>query len=212
MTAGEIIGLAALTSLLGGVLGAVLVASRGARQRDARDRRERLLGRYARWLGARHTLSRASCSVVVAFRALGSAPSDSPYHKLRTKEAHRARADWCRALRRLDESEAALLAFDPEYADRENLAGLPRAGADALRLAIDGAGAELTRLTRQLEAADRRAEGIVRTAGTQLAEGRPASVRWIARITRDLESIVRQWSLRARSGAEPHRRRDKPDR
>ena len=196
MPAGDAIGLV-LTALLVGAAagGAAAIAVAGSRRRRE-ERRRRQLEACARWLAARRTLTRASISLVAAFRSLADQRRDSDYFQLRMDEAQRCRASWGDAMRELDRAEADLIVWSGPSGTDEPWTRVERAGGMALQVAIDGTEADVEALFQALHDADRHAAELVQaTAGGLDAPVRvsrlPVALR---RLTRWIGAIVDHWS------------------
>ncbi len=112
MSVGEIAGLAATILLVGLLMGLWIGFSIRPGYREGRPSHRDRIDAYARWLAARRSLSRASTSLVAAFRSLAAEPQAAANHALRREEAQRARAFWCETMRELDRAEAALVVHD----------------------------------------------------------------------------------------------------
>lgn len=209
----EIIALASAAGLVAGMLGAVPVALAISRaERSARER-DRLIDAFTSWLAARMTLTRTSSSVVAAFRALAGEPRDSPYLSLRSEETQRARAQWCDAMRLLDQAEAELIVCNPNGSSRDDLTRFPRVSAEALRRAINGNEADAERLVRKLRSSDQQAIDFVQDTTARVLALRSHPWQRLMTTARRLESIVEQWSRRTGlHNVPPRSRRHQPRR
>jgi len=193
MSTGELVGLLSTALLAGLLIGAGAVRSSAARRARIEQSRRDRLDAYAGWLAARRSLSRASISLVAAFRALAAERPDAPLFSLRTAEAQRCRAAWCNGVRDLDLAEAALL-----VRCRTWRVTLDRAGADVLQAAIDGSDAEVRALVASLQAADRQVEETVR--GVLEVEFAPAHrhavLARLAQLSAGIKNVTDRWVRR----------------
>jgi hypothetical protein len=196
MSLGEGIGLALTAGLIGGLVGAVLMAAITLRRNREGQRSQDTIAAYAEWLAARLALSRACGSFVAAFRSLAIEPRDGPNLALRTQEAQRARSQWCDAMRDLDLAEAALLAGGLRLPSDGKEHFSDRMNPDALRRAINGDFYEVNTLHQELRRSDRQAiEHIQRVAADLDPRGRSSVCRRIlSRAEKRFESIISGWS------------------
>ena len=206
MSIGEIVVLAIGAGLFGGAVGAVLVTVVMTRRDRAAQARYRLMDAHVRWLAARKCLTRASGSVVAAFRSLAVEPCDSPYFSLRSDEAQRARSQWCDAMGDLHLAEAELIAYSPNGTEAEYAGRFPCIGANALRAAIEGDEADVDQLMRNLRAIDQRAAEYVRAVTAGVLPPQQRLWRLVARSAGHLESMVEQWSLGTGTRGRPRAR------
>lgn len=161
------------------------------------QKRQRHVERHARRLAARWSVTRTSRSLVAAFRALAAEPSDSPRYPLRTREAQRARAAWCRAIDDLHAAEAQRIAWNAAQRHRAKSANnVAPVGADALRVAIEGTTTDVERFIKQLEDADR---AVLQDLHAELT-GPPSPSGRVAAATAGLlnlfRTIARRWADR----------------
>lgn len=187
-----------LAALMGGGGTAILLFSAAA-LRSRRGGRDDIRRRIcARWLASRWTLSRASLSLVAAFRSLAREGSDSPFYALRQEETQRMRASWCEAQNELDRAEAELWVQGLDHRDGLGVQEPLRVGADALRIAIEGDAQAVAVFAKALRAADqaarRRVTDILGEGRSRLRGGmvREAWFRWTA----TLSAITDQWAKR----------------
>ncbi|MGB2985586.1 MAG: hypothetical protein WBE26_06855 [Phycisphaerae bacterium] len=197
MSQGEIVGLLLTVALLAAIVGAVLTAVAALRRDRAAELRTRQIDAYAQWLAARMTLSRASVSFVVAFRALAAQRRDSDYFLLRRDEAQRARADWCDARRELDRAEAVLVAWSDDPSIRKQLARFDLVAPDVLRLAINSDQGDVDRLAQRLHDADQRAAEFVHAATASTRASRFPARKRLTVAADYVESIVEHWTKRS---------------
>lgn len=196
MSVGEIVGLAATTLLVGLLMGLWIgVSIRGGHEPRPPCRRDRI-DAYARWLAARRSLSRASTSLVAAFRSMAAEPQAAANHALRRDEAQRGRAFWCEAMRKLDQAEAALVVQDFLFDNGHSAwADVDRVDAAALQVAINGTNSDVERLIGSLATTDERARTVVREAVTRLDRRRPGIVgQWARALQRWIAVVVDRWS------------------
>ena len=194
MSGGQLAGLIVTVALVSAASGLWLATILVSLRADvSADRRHRACA-YADWLAAWRTASRAAQSFVAAFRALGAEPADAPYHTLRQAEAQRARADWCEALRRLDQAEARLIALSDDDGIGGRLATFERPTPECLRAAINGGAGLTDRLHDRLRSDDERAVALVRCHSVTAAPNASGVRGLIRRGTDFLASILDQWS------------------
>jgi hypothetical protein len=194
MSPGEVVGLALTAGLVGGVIGAVLVALVATRRESHIERRACQADAWAKWLAARLTLSRACGAFVVSFRVLAGESRDSSYFSLRMHEAQRSRGQWSDAMRQLDLAEAALMAEGLLHTRARGRFPADRIGPEALRRAIEGTELDVDRLHQALRESDRLAMEYVREATG--SDGRRAPQAWrevLSRTRAYLESIIDHW-------------------
>lgn len=196
MSVGEIVGLVA-TALLFGLLAGYGTARFIHRRYLQRHRRRDLLNAYARWLAARKTQSRASASLVAAYRFLAAEPQGTGNYALRQLEAQRTREFWCEAVGELDRAEAALFVRGCNINKEPMIADFARTEAGALHAAIKGTGEDVERLLRTLQRADECAQDAVSAAIQHVDRGNPSPLRqswrgllgWIRKIFDGWEQV-----------------------
>ncbi len=193
MSVSEIIGLAMAAGLLGAVCGAVavtVIAERGRRFAEARDRRAHA---YVRWLAARLALSRACVALVASLRALANEHPDSHYFDLRKDESRRARNQWYEAMHELDLTQATLVVTTGDPSVRRQLNRLGRIDADLIRRAVQENDPQWESLLEQLRFGDRQAVHFVETATTSERPVGPRAENWLTRAVQLGGSILRHW-------------------
>ena len=183
-----------LAGLCGGIVGAALTVMVRSHRRRVTTEREARRERIAAWLAAYIGVGRASVSFVAAFRSLAAACEGTAYYGLRQEEAQRARAQWSRAVERLDLAEAKLHIW---HAGSELIGcvdRMHRISAVSLRAAIDGDEAATDRFIQMVMAMQQEATVVV--AGTEDKQ-RAAFVHDIlGRAVAGAEAIVDSWARR----------------
>ncbi len=205
MSSGELVGLVLTVVLIAGSLGAAIGMCLGRQRAEKTRGGARFAAAWARWLAARWALSRASRSLVVAFRALAGERSDSPTYRLREREAQRTRGHWSRAVDAVARSEAMLLVLNPEPHMASRVTELGRVGVDALRVAVEGTPADAKAFFGLLEGCDREAREFVRSLVSAAQSRHRPWPRWVSQSICAVERIVNRWSrpapvLRVRRG------------
>lgn len=198
MSTGELVGLVATALLLGLLIGGSAVLASAPRRIQRERRRTARLGAYAQWLAARRSLTRASISLVAAFRSLAAEQAHSRFFGLRAAEAQRARSDWCDRVRDLDGAEAALLVHGDVPNSNPAWCLLNRVDADALQAAIDGTDHQVRSLISTLLRTDREAEEIVHliVEGERSNSVDSAVSILIVRLARWIQRITEGWQRR----------------
>jgi hypothetical protein len=198
MSTGEIIGAVASAALLGLVIGGWVVLAQTPRRLQREQRRRVRLDAYARWLAARRSVTRASISLVAAFRSLAAEKADSRLFALRSLEAQRARSDWCEQVRELDAAESVLLVHGTAATNPPPWRCIRRVDAEGLQKAIDETDDTVRSLVLSLHQTDREAEKIVQAVVEH--EGAfsvdPAAARLIGRLARWIQDITNGWQHR----------------
>lgn len=165
LSAGEVLGLAAVIGLITGALAVCLVPLVVERLLRRIETHQHKLTAYENWLNARFTFSRSSKEFIESFRKMRQAPNGSPTPD-ELPHAKESRQRWLAALAEWEHHTAHLLVRCDDTHIGATLRSFEQPDAQAIRAAIGKGQAEVDRLCAQLDELDRLAvitvRGVVR--------------------------------------------------
>ncbi len=190
LSAGEVLGLAAVVGLITGALSVCLVPlviERVLRRIETHQQRR---AAYASWLSARLALSRTSKEWIESFRIIRRVPRDSTTPDERP-HAEASRQQWLAALAEWERRTAQLLVRCDDAHIGATLRSFEHPDAQAVRVAVGKEQAEVDRLFAQLDELDRLA---VMTVRGVMQESRGHVWTWLSRGVTLLRRIVHRLS------------------
>ncbi len=190
----------AVVSTLVGVIGIAMVFVLVVYRKTNRNRQlNAIRRRWSRWLAARRTMSRATVSLVAAFRALRRDQPGEVSRSWRYDEAQRARAYWHDALREHERAEADL-EVGHWLANVDTHFISPRHPAsDGFRAAITGSPDDTNALLLRVQAVDHEASAfamanIQRELTKQRSNFQNPLSRFVVRWARFMSQLVDSWA------------------
>lgn len=154
---GLLVTLTMIGAIVGGVVVAVMIQVNSSRQ----ERAVRLRDAAARWLAARIGVQRAAIALVSAHRALNREVKYSPHFSLRQDEVLRSRHHWYEAMNDLDLAQSMLMVWC-SHESSASLVKLDHVGADAMRMAMEGADNEVEPFLEQMTERERHISEAIR--------------------------------------------------